>query len=123
MKTKILLAAVLASAGLIRAADEPKRLTLTAGKSVVIDTAMDVERVAVATEDTVEAVAITQREIVLNGKVPGETTVIVWQRGGDRTSYNVLVEPSPLKLAALRQRMLEAVGESVQVDLDDKSVV
>jgi pilus assembly protein CpaC len=96
---------------------------MTAGKSVVIDTPGDVERVAVATEDTVEAVAITQREIVLNGKIPGETTVIVWQRGGGRTSYNVLVEPSPLKLAALRQRMLEAVGESVQVDLDDKSVV
>jgi pilus assembly protein CpaC len=118
-----LAAAVLVAASFVRAADAPQQITMTAGKSFVIDTPADVERVAVATEDTVEAVAITQREIVLNGKVPGETTVIVWQRGGERTSYNVLVEPSPLKLAALRQRMLEAVGESVQVDLDDKSVV
>jgi pilus assembly protein CpaC len=123
MKRILLLAAVLVCSGYIRAADEPRRLTVTAGKSVVIDTAMDVERVAVATEDTVEAVAITQREIVLNGKAPGETTVIVWQRGGQRISYDVLVEPSTLKLVALRQRMLDAVGESVQVDLDDKSVI
>jgi pilus assembly protein CpaC len=123
MKKILLLTATLLFIGHIRAAEEPKRLTLTAGKSVVIDTAMDVERVAVATEDTVEAVAITQREIVLNGKAPGETTVIVWQRGGERLSYDVLVEPSTLKLAALRQRMRDAVGESVQVDLDDKSVI
>jgi len=123
MRRVALLASVLVAAGLVRAADERKQITMTAGKSVVIDTPADVERVAVATEDTVEAVAITQREIVLNGKIPGETTVIVWQRGGERTSYDVLVEPSPLKLMALRQRMLEAVGESVQVDLDDKSVV
>jgi pilus assembly protein CpaC len=123
MKRIALLASVLVAASLVHAADEPRQITMTAGKSFVIDTPADVERVAVATEDTVEAVAITQREIVLNGKVPGETTVIVWQRGGERTAYNVLVQPSPLKLAALRQRMLEAVGESVQVDLDDKSVV
>jgi pilus assembly protein CpaC len=123
MRRIALVAAVLVAASLVRAADEPRQITMTAGKSVVIDTPADVERVAVATEDTVEAVAITQREIVLNGKVPGETTVIVWQRGGERTSYNVLVEASPLKLTALRQRMLEAVGESVQVDLDDKSVI
>ena len=123
MRKVSLIAAVLVAAGFIRAADDPKQITITAGKSVVIDTTADVERVAVATEDTVEAVAITQREIVLNGKAPGETTVIVWQKGGGRTSYNVLVEPSPLKLAALRLRMREAVGDSVQVDLDDKSVI
>jgi pilus assembly protein CpaC len=123
MKNISLIAAVLVVAGIARAADEPKQITMTAGKSVVIDTTADVERVAVATEDTVEAVAITQREIVLNGKTPGETTVIVWQRGGGRLTYNVLVEPSPLKLAALRMRMREAVGDTVQVDLDDKSVI
>src|ERR1700728_183322 len=109
MRRIALVASVIVAGSLVCAADEPRQITMTAGKSVVIDTPADVERVAVATEDTVEAVAITQREIVLNGKAPGETTVIVWQRGGERTSYNVLVVPSPLKLAALRQRMLEAV--------------
>ena len=123
MKRITLVAAALFAASLVRAADEPKQITITAGKSVVIDTTADVERVAVATEDTVEAVAITQREIVLNGKAPGETSVIVWQKGEARLSYDVLVEPSSLKLAALRLRMREAVGDSVQVDLNDKSVI
>jgi len=122
MKSFVLIATALVAAGLVRAA-ATERITMTAGKSVVIDTAADIERVAVATEDTVEAVAITQREIVLNGKAPGETSVLVWQRGGDRLSYDVLVEPSLLKRDALRARMREAAGDSVQVDLEDKSVI
>ena len=86
------------------AAEPAKPITITAGKSVVLDIASDVERIAVATEDVVEAVAITQREIVLNGKAPGETTVIIWQRNGaGRLSYDVTVEPSPARLEALRR--------------------
>jgi pilus assembly protein CpaC len=123
MKMISAFAGLLALAGVLGAADEPKRITMTAGKSFVIDTTADVERVAVATEDIVEAVGISQREIVLNGKAPGETTVIIWQRGEPRISYDVTVEPSTLKLAALRMKIREEVGESVQVDLDDKSVV
>lgn len=123
MKKFALIAAGLIAASFVRAAGAPQRITLTAGKSVVIDTAADVERVAVATEDTIEAVAITQREIVLNGKTPGETSVLVWQRGGERLAYDVVVEPSPLKLDALRARMRAAVGDAVQVDLEDKSVI
>lgn len=123
MRSVSLFAAALIAASLVHAAEAPKQITMTAGKSVVIDTTADVERVAVATEDTVEAVAITQREIVLNGKAPGETTVIVWQRGAERLTYDVRVDASPLKLEALRQRMLDAVGDSVHVDIDDKSVI
>ena len=52
----------------VRAADEP--VSITAGKSFVIDSPSNIERVAVASEDVVEAVAITQREIMLNGKAP-----------------------------------------------------
>lgn len=105
-----------------RAADEA--ITITAGKSYVIDSATNVERVAVATEDVVEAVAVTQREVVLNGKAPGETSVIIWHsNGGGRQTYDVTVEPSPLKLDALRKRIRQEVGESVEVEQDDKSVL
>lgn len=123
MKSISLIAAIIVAASMVRAAEAPQAITLTAGKSFVIDTTGDIERVAVATEDTVEAVAITQREIVLNGKTPGETSVIVWQRGAERLSYDVVVEPSPLKLTSLRARMREAMGDSVQVDIQDKSVI
>ena len=99
-------------------------ITIVAGKSAVIDSPADVERVAVATEDIVEAVAISPREVVLNGRAPGETSVIVWRRnGGGRTVYDVRVEPSPLRLENLRRRLHDEVGASIEAELDDKSVL
>jgi pilus assembly protein CpaC len=104
-------------------AAETQQITVTVGKSYVIETPGDMERVAVATEDIVEAVAITQREVVLNGKAPGETTVLIWQHNGSRLSYDVLVEPSNLRNEALQRRLRADVGDSVQAELDDKIVL
>lgn len=100
------------------------QVTITVGKSYVIDTPGDMERVAIATEDIVEAVAITQREVVLNGKAPGETSLLIWQRNGlGRLSYNVTVEPSNSRNEALHRRLHAELGDSVQGDIEDKSVL
>ena len=123
MKIVFLIAALSLGAGPLSAADS-KQITLTAGKSFVIDTAADLERVAVATEDIVEAVAVTKREIVLNGKAPGETSVIVRLRnGGARQSYDVRVEPSAAKVEMLRQRLKTEFGSAIEADVDDKTVL
>ena len=113
---------LLPGTALLRAADT-QQITIPVGKSAVIDTPGDMERIAVATEDIVEAVAITQREVVLNGKAPGSTSVLIWQRGGARFSYDVTVEPSHSKDDALQRRLHEALGDTVQADLDDKTVL
>jgi pilus assembly protein CpaC len=108
----------------VRAAADTEQITITVGKSFVIDTPGDMERIAVATEDIVEAVAITQREVVLNGKAPGETSVLIWQRNGaGRLSYNVTVEPSNARNESLHRRLHAELGESIQGDLDDKMVL
>ena len=109
-------------AGLLGAA-ETQQINIPVGKSYVIDTPGDMVRVAVATEDIVEAVAITQREVVLNGKAPGETSVLIWQTGGGRLSYDVTVESSKSRDDALRRRLKAEVGDVVQADLDDKTVL
>ncbi len=64
--------------GALRAATDPERF-ITIGKSYVIETPGVMERILVATEDIVEAVATTQREVVLNAKAPGVTSVLIWQ--------------------------------------------
>ena len=123
---KILALSLTLSAGacLLSAQPASQQITLTAGKSTVIDTPGDLERVAVSSEDIVEAVAVSQREVILNAKAPGETTVLVWQRNGaGRSSYNVTVVASPARLEALRLRLHREAGESVEAELDDKSVL
>ncbi len=110
-------------ANLLHAADT-EQITLTVGKSFVIETPGDMERVLVATEDIIEAVAVSQRQVVINGKTPGETSVLIWQRnGGGRLSYNVTVEPSKARNEALARRLRAELGDSIQGELDDKSVL
>lgn len=107
-----------------RASAADQQITITAGKSFVIDSPADVERVAVGSEDVIEAVAITQREIMLNGKAPGETSLIVWLRnGGGRQSYDITVEPSQARLDTLRRRMHSEINPSIEVEQDDKSIL
>jgi pilus assembly protein CpaC len=124
MKIILIALALVADTRLLSAEAKTRRITITAGKSFVIDTTGDLERVAVASEDVVEAVAITQREVVLNGKAPGETSVIVWQGNGvGRQAWDVTVVPSSFRIEALRHRLLVEVGDSVEAELYDKTVL
>ncbi len=119
-----ILVALAMGSGLLRAADATEQINITVGKSFVIETPGIMERILVATEDVVEAVATTQREVVLNGKAPGETSVLIWQRNGlGRLSYNVTVTPSNSKNEALGRRLHAELGDSIQGELDDKSVL
>lgn len=87
------------------AASAPEKLVLTVGKSMIIDSPVRIERVAVANELMIEAVAINPKEVLLNGKLPGETSLIVWQVGGTRLVYDLTVRASPARLDAVRQQL------------------
>jgi pilus assembly protein CpaC len=83
----------------------PAQLTVTVGKSLIIDSPLNIQRVSVANGDLVEAVAVNPKEVLLNGKGPGETSLIVWQQNGNRLVYDLTVRMSPLKLEAVRQQI------------------
>ncbi|HKO18681.1 MAG TPA: pilus assembly protein N-terminal domain-containing protein, partial [Acidobacteriaceae bacterium] len=71
--------------------DSANDLVVGAGKAVLVDTALPVERIAVGSGDIAEATAVSPNEVMLNGKAPGETSLIIWQRGGTRQFFNVQV--------------------------------
>jgi len=81
------------------------KLTATVGKSLIIDSPLKIEKISVANGDLVEAVAINPKEVLINGKAPGETSLIVWQEGGTRLVYDLLVRMNPLKLEAMRAQI------------------
>jgi len=64
----------------------------------------------VANGDIAEAVAATPREVVVNGKAPGETSLIVWQQGGNRLFFDVMVQRHDIHLEAARQQLLREPG-------------
>jgi pilus assembly protein CpaC len=81
------------------------RLSVTVGKSLIIDSPLNIQRISVANGDLVEAVAVNPKEVLINGKAAGETTLIVWQENGARLLYELSVKPSPLKIEAVRAQI------------------
>lgn len=86
-------------------AGAPGRLTVTVGKSLIIDSPLNIQRVSVANGDLVEAVAVNPREVLINGKMPGETSLIVWQQNGSRLLYDLNIRMSTAKLDAVREQI------------------
>ena len=84
--------------GSLLAAAEPMQQTpagdeipLTLGRSVVLDHPDDIQRVAITNDAIADAVAISTREILINAKSTGLTSMILWSRSGERNFFTITV--------------------------------
>jgi pilus assembly protein CpaC len=83
----------------------PGKLVVTVGKSLIIDSPLKIQRISVANGELMEAVAVNPKEVLINGKAPGETSVIIWQENGTRLLYDLTVRMSPVRLEVVRQQL------------------
>jgi pilus assembly protein CpaC len=74
--------------------DSANDLLVAVGKSVLVDCARPILRIAVSSSDLAEATAVSPTEVLVNGKAPGEATLIVWQEGGGRQFFNLKIHAS-----------------------------
>lgn len=107
--------------------DSANDLVVAVGKSVLVDCAKPIERIAVGTGDFAEATAVSPTEILLNGKAPGETSLIVWQAGGVRQFFNVAVRVSSYaandRLDSVRRELrTELPGQTLRVTSENGMV-
>jgi pilus assembly protein CpaC len=120
------------------AAPDAREFALAAGaqRELLIDTA--IERLAVA-DEAVASVLVTRRargadgaRLIVTGKAPGRTTLMVWRRGADAaTTYEVVVrrpqgvvEGSVPSLEAHARRVQDArTSGAADAPLADRSVV
>src|SRR5438552_13450269 len=87
-------------------------MTLTVGRGELMQFADDTSRVSVSDPTIADAVVVSTHDVVLNGKSPGNTTIMIWH--GDNVSpYNITVEPDLSEI----QRQLRATFPSEQIDV------
>src|SRR5579885_2992670 len=110
MRILLVLSASLVLAQQPTPATGSRDLAVTVGKSVLVDSPAQIERISVANGDIAEAVAITPHEVQINGKAPGETTLIVWQQGGNRLFFDLTVNRNESKIEAIRRELAREVG-------------
>jgi pilus assembly protein CpaC len=98
--------------------DSANELSVAVGKSVLVDCARPVSRVAIGLGDVAEAEAISPTEIMVNGKAPGETSLIIWDVSGGRQFFNVTVRAS----ATAYSETLESVRRELRAEFPGQSL-
>ena len=107
--------------------DSTNEVAVAVGKTLLIDCAQPVSRVAVGLGEIAEASAVSPTEILVNGKAPGETSLIIWDRRGGRQFFNVTVRPSSAvttdNLDAIRRELaIEIPGQPLKVTSENSMV-
>lgn len=100
--------------------DSANELSVAVGKSVVLDVARPVKQIVVGLGDYAEATAVSPTQVLVNGKAPGETTLILWDTGGGRQFFNVTVRPSNFatndRLSGIRRELrTELPGQDLRL--------
>jgi pilus assembly protein CpaC len=83
-------------------------LTVPAGRSLVIEMPNEVSTVSIADAKVADAAVGSERSVVLNGKAPGKTSLVVWEENGHFTLYDVtVVDQSQKKQVLLEVKVSE----------------
>jgi pilus assembly protein CpaC len=109
-------------------AGSPDDLSLVVGKSAVVSSDQPIERVSIGFGDIAEATAVSPQEVLVNGKAPGSTSMIIWQRGGGKLYFDVNVRPSDFvantKLTNVRREIArELPGQDITLSLENDAVL
>jgi pilus assembly protein CpaC len=100
-----------------------KDLGIVVGQSIIVDSPAQIVRVAVANPDLVETVAVNTHELLINGKVPGQTSMILWTEGGQRRAFALNVTANTSHLDAVRSQLAsEFPGQKMEIALENDTV-
>ncbi len=93
--------------------DAANDLSVAVGKTVLVDTTWPIKRVAIGTAEIAEIHGTSLTEIMVNGKTPGETSLIVWDTHGGRQFFNLSVRPS----ASALNDSLDSIRRELRAEL------
>jgi len=103
--------------------DAPELMKLSVGRSAILDRSADVARISISNPDVVDAVAVTTREILINAKSAGLSTLVIWSKTGTRSMYAVTVERDLDPVRRLLKDTFPDEGIDVRVDRDALALI
>lgn len=97
-----------------------KDLNLVAGSGELLQFDQEVTRVVVAEPKIADAIVVSPREVMVTGKGPGRTTVMIWETGALPARYNVSVSADQTDFEEFKKQLREAAPEGT-VDVSGNS--
>lgn len=107
--------------------DSANDVAVTVGKSVIVDFTAPIKRAAIGQKEVAEVTATSPTELMINGKSTGQTSLIVWQKGGARQFFNVTVRAnlfgSTDKLDAARHELaIQLPGQPIKLSQENGAI-
>lgn len=94
---------------------------VTVNKSVLLNLQKPSERVSIATPSIAELVVISPTQLQINGTKIGTTSLIVWEKGGNTSFFDIRVKGD---ISLLEQQIREvAPHDSITVDYANETIV
>ena len=98
-----------------------ERIVITSGRSTILETQFDIQRIALTDPEIADVIVIAQRELLINAKRPGTISLWLWASDGRRVEYELVVDPP---VTTLQQRFLTLFpGEDIQVSMSQGAVL
>src|SRR5436309_1929585 len=94
-------------------AQSPREISLVTGRGELLQFERDIERVAISEPKIADAIVVSPREIMVNGKGPGKASLIVWDGGSAPNRYNISVAADNSEAETLRKEFLAALPAGV----------
>ena len=88
---KLLWGAALAALALAQTGPA-RNIALVEGRGELLQFQRDVQKVALAEPKIADAVVLSPREVMVNAKTPGHTTLLIWETGSDPARYEIEVD-------------------------------
>lgn len=107
--------------------DSAEDLSVDVGRSILVDFTQPLVRQAVGMPDIAFSRGISPTEIMLVGKTPGQTSLTVWLKNGDRQFFSITVRRNTYetndRLNVVRRELaLELPGQEIKVNSENASI-
>ncbi len=97
----------------VRLGESAGRIFVTMGQSKLLTTEEDVKRVSITSDEMATVMAISPKEILIDAKKPGTTTLIIWDSAGKTYIFDLTIQRD----VALLKEYLKEIDEGISVDL------
>ncbi len=90
----------------------PRELSLITGRGELLQFEREVQKVVVAEPKVADPVVVSPKEVMINAKGPGKTTLIIWETGSLPVRYNVNVQNDSAEFDNLKKELSESIPDS-----------
>ena len=100
-----------------------REIALQEGRGELLTFQQDVTKVAISEPKIADAIVISPREVMVNAKSVGHTTLVIWETGADPARWEIQVTRDTTEWDTFAKSFSDAAGEPISVTGSGETIV